>query len=56
MALNGYASSSWIPTLFIRRHGWTAKEIGLVYGLIVAVAGTLGIVSGGRLADLWRER
>jgi MFS family permease len=56
VTLNAYAASSWIPTLFIRRHGWTAKEIGLVYGLIVAIGGTLGIVSGGRLADSWRAQ
>jgi hypothetical protein len=54
VTLNSYAASSWVPTLFIRRHGWTPGEIGIVYGLIVAVSGTLGIVSGGRLADWWR--
>jgi MFS family permease len=46
-----YGSSAWIPTFFQRRHGWSAGEIGATYGVIVAVFGVLGIVSGGRLAD-----
>ncbi|MCI0361603.1 MAG: MFS transporter [Planctomycetaceae bacterium] len=55
-ALNGYAAASWIPEFFIRRHGWTAGDTGLVVGLIVGLAGTAGIVAGGRLADWLRLR
>jgi hypothetical protein len=40
-ALNGYGAAAWIPTFFIRRHGWTAGDTGLVVGLIV---------------DLWHPR
>jgi MFS family permease len=54
--LNAYATSSWVPSMFIRRYGWTPQEIGLVFGLIVGIAGALGIVSGGRLADWLTER
>jgi MFS family permease len=56
VALFGYGATSWIPTLFIRRHGWTPGQTGLVFGLIVAVSGTLGIVTGGCLADWLRRR
>jgi MFS family permease len=55
-ALNGYGAAAWIPTFFIRRHGWTAGDTGLVVGLIVGIFGTLGIVTGGRLADWLRQR
>jgi MFS family permease len=56
VALFGYGATSWIPTLFIRRHGWTPGQTGLVFGLIVAVSGTLGIVTGGWMADRLRGR
>ena len=56
VALFGYGANSWIPTLFIRRHAWTPGQTGLVFGSIVAVGGTLGIVTGGRLADWLRQR
>lgn len=52
--LSGYAAMSWIPTFFIRRHGWTAGDTGLVFGLIVGICGTAGMAAGGRLAD-WRR-
>jgi MFS family permease len=56
VAMFGYGATSWIPTLFIRRHGWTPGQTGLVFGLIVALCGTCGIVSGGCLADWLRRR
>jgi MFS family permease len=56
VALYGYGATSWVPSLFIRRYGWTPAQTGLVYGLIVAASGTLGIVTGGKLADRLRER
>jgi MFS family permease len=56
VALYGYGSSSWVPTLFIRRYAWTQGQTGLVYGSIVGIAGALGIVSAGRLADWLRQR
>jgi MFS family permease len=56
IALYGYGSYSWIPAMLIRRYGWSQGTTGLVFGVIVAVAGTLGIVSGGRLADWLRQR
>jgi MFS family permease len=55
-ALNGYGAVAWIPTFFIRRHGWSASDTGLVFGLIVGICGTAGIVTGGRLADWLRRR
>jgi MFS family permease len=56
IALYGYGSYSWIPSILIRRYAWTQTKTGLVFGTIVAIGGTLGIVSGGRLADWLRQR
>ena len=54
-AVSGYGTSAWIPTFFIRRYSWTASQAGVVYGTVVCIFGTLGIVTGGRLAD-WLAR
>jgi len=51
IALSGYGSAAWLPTYFIRVLGWSPMQTGLIYGSIVAVFGTLGIICGGRLAD-----
>ena len=51
-----YGTGAWIPTFFIRVHGWTPGEVGLIYGLIVMVFGAAGIVFGGRLTDRWLKQ
>jgi len=56
ISFSNYGAASWVPTFFIRNHGWTAAKIGVVYGAIVAVGGTLGIVAGGRFADWMASR
>jgi MFS family permease len=56
LAFSGYGASAWVPTFFIRQYGWTAGQAGIGFGLIVAIAGTLGIVAGGRLADALHQQ
>lgn len=51
LSFSAYGSHAWIPTVFIRTHGWTAGEIGMAYGIVVAVFSTLGVLSGGWIAD-----
>jgi MFS family permease len=51
-----YGTSAWLPTFFIRTHGWTAPQAGSVFGLMVTVFGSAGIVFGGWLADRWRAQ
>lgn len=48
-----YGSTAWIPTFFIRSHGWSASEIGYTYGVIFMIFGTGGLLTGGQLADRW---
>lgn len=55
-SLSAYGTMAWIPTFFIRRHGWTAGNTGLVLGLIIGICGTAGMMTGGRLADWLRGR
>ena len=56
LSFSSYGSAAWIPTFFVRTHGWSAAETGKVYGVLVAVFGSLGIVWGGWLADRWAAR
>ncbi len=56
LTFSSYGASTWVPTFFVRKHGWPPAQVGIIFGLIVAVAGTLGIMSGGRLADRLRLR
>ena len=54
--LVNYGTASWLPAYFYRVHGWTQGEVGLFMGGGTMIFGTLGIVTGGWLADRWRER
>ncbi len=55
LAFSGYGTSAWIPTFLIRKYGWTGAHAGVTYGTIICLFGTIGIVTGGRLAD-WLAR
>ena len=56
LTLSSYGNSAWLPTFFIRHHGWTASRIGIVYGALNCIFGVLGVVAGGRFADWLAER
>ncbi len=53
MGLSGYASSAWLPSYFVRTHGWAVSTFGMVYGGIVMVFGCAGVLFGGWLTDRW---
>jgi MFS family permease len=55
-AMSAYGVSAWIPTFFIRTHGWTAVDAGRWYGWIIVIFGTLGVVCGGVVADFMAAR
>jgi len=55
LSFSSYGSTAWIPEFFIRKHGWTSSQVGVVYGTTIMVFGALGIVFGGKLAD-WMVR
>lgn len=56
LSLIGYASSAWVPEFYVRTYHWPIKQVGLVYGSIVIVCGSLGIIGAGRVADYLRTR
>lgn len=49
--LAAYGSAAWVPVYFMRVQGWTPAQVGLVYGIVIAIFGTLGMIFGGALAD-----
>ncbi|MBK7601906.1 MAG: MFS transporter [Acidobacteria bacterium] len=51
LSFSSYGTSAWIPTFFVRNHGWTASKAGIVYGAVVTVFSTLGVAAGGWMAD-----
>ncbi len=52
----GYAAMAWIPTVFVRQYGWTTARVGVISGASILVLGTVGIVAGGRVADVLLRR
>lgn len=50
-----YGQLAFMPSLFIRKYGWTAEEMALTFGAIAAVVGALGSFSVGPLTA-WLAR
>lgn len=55
-ALVWNGAMAWIPTFFIRTFGWTASDVGLRFGLMLLIFGTVGIIFGGYLSGVLRNR
>jgi MFS family permease len=48
------ATNAWVPAALIRTHGISISNAGLIFGTVVLFAGSLGIFTGGSIADrLW---
>jgi MFS family permease len=54
-AISNYAFTVWGPTYFMRVHGMSVAEVGVLMGLGFAVCGTVGVVTGGLWADRVRR-
>jgi MFS family permease len=51
VAAGQFGLNVWTPSFFIRTYGWTPSEIGPVFGLMISVISTSGVIAGGWLAD-----
>ena len=56
LSINGYAMGFFIPVFLPRYHGLSNTYVGAVWGLISAVCGGLGVMTGGYLSDRFRAR
>jgi len=54
-AMCNYAQQAWLPTYFVRAHGWQPREAGLTLGLISLSTGLLGAYTGGAVCDRWQS-
>ncbi|SNS78666.1 Predicted arabinose efflux permease, MFS family [Sphingopyxis indica] len=52
----GYGMVLWIPTFLVRSHGLSGTEIGLTLALFVGLAGGIGTLMSGRIADFLGKR
>lgn len=50
------AAVAWLPTYFMRVHGWTTMEVGTRFGLTIMISGAMGVLFGGALATKLRDR
>lgn len=50
IALLAIGTALWYPTFLIRTYGMTPGEVGLSYGMIMLVCGTIGTLFGGWLS------
>lgn len=50
-----YGMLAWMPTFFIRDHGWSPSHVGTILGTLGMVGGVAGGLTGGWLADRWRR-
>ncbi|RZJ93583.1 MAG: MFS transporter [Brevundimonas sp.] len=46
-----YGLLAWIPAYFIRKFEWSAADTGLRYGLVLLIAGGVGSIAGGWIAN-----
>lgn len=53
-AVNGLIA--WAPSFLQRAHGMTPVDVGRTFGILSLVAGVLGALTGGRLADWLQNR
>jgi predicted MFS family arabinose efflux permease len=51
-----YVAGAWLPSLFIRLHGFSAHEIGRWLALSAGLGGMLGSLGGGVAATLLKRR
>ncbi len=46
----------WYPTFLIRTYGMTTTEVGLYYGLVMLICGTVGTIGGGWVSGYLMSR
>jgi MFS family permease len=56
MAMAQYGSGAWYPELFTRNYGLSKSEAGVSYGIIILVAGSLGIMLAAWCASFLKKR
>jgi MFS family permease len=56
MATATYGATSWTTSSLVRLYGMTPSQAGVLFGGLVTVFSTIGVVTGGRYADYLSSR
>lgn len=51
MAMASYGSIAWTPSVLTRLYGFKPSNAGVLFGLLVTICATAGVLAGGRYAD-----
>jgi MFS family permease len=51
-----YGFTFWVPTYFLRVHGWTIGQTGRALGFLILPFGCLGLYLGGWFSERWQKR
>jgi len=51
-----YGFNAWVPTYFLRVHGWNIGQTGRALGFLILPFGCLGLYLGGWLSERWQKR
>jgi MFS family permease len=51
-----YGWVNWLPTLFVRLHGWTVPQFSIWYGILGGGAGILSAIASGYVANWYKAR
>ena len=51
-----FGTAAWFPAYFERVHDWSRAKIGLYMGGATAIFGVIGVIAGGRFADVMKGR
>jgi MFS family permease len=56
VALGAYGTSAWAITFLVRNHHMTASHAGIIFGGAQIVAGSLGMITAGKLVSVLMKR
>lgn len=56
MTITSFGTVLWAPSYFIRVHGFDASSVGSLFGLVMGIGGTAGVLLGGVVADALARR
>lgn len=56
VSMGAWGSGLWLPSFFVRVHGFSIAEAGAAVGLIFGCGGIIGTLSGGVIADRLASR
>ena len=51
-----FGIQTWTPTFFTRTYGWSAAQIGVIFGLVLLIVAPVGLMTGSLLAEYFAKR